>query len=549
MQEELPQEFLEKLLFLGSISQKTNLQPTPSKYFTYNTSKLARSSDFESRNHALIPRFPMDYLGSEYKSLFLPCTPAKEIMMQGTNLSDLDPCQKIEFIDKTADVLSFGFLKTSKSTGFSGYRSGRRSAIYYDSEKKKFYRLKGCGNDESGFVVSIGKVNLDPNSKEIRGCHYFHTVKRELFMTQEINTFLQEFGYETGNKSHGFWLYSEEIPPELNNVFPKIPKFCGVFETFGEKRVATHLFQGFEALWREIIRISDIIEGFLIDITSIFPKDRVLPGGDFVNTPVNFDLAVDETPLIDFFQCILEKKLVFPLNNGNHLIITKFLPEIIKNLKIKPPYSVIFEKIFESLFEANEGFDDFFKLAGILYGRIGFETGQIKEIFTKKKINWGYYYDHHPYLAHCNAHPNNFIVLPDDHPGVNLLAPLDFDLAFHQNEFININYDDKTYGEYDEQIFNDFVQNENISLELALTGLENMDNFQYCSMESEKIDNEKQTVFEATKILFRDCLRIFYLRGKSLKEEFSVEAIPWKKYKKIYDLIKLCLIITNDCLG
>jgi hypothetical protein len=75
----------------------------------------------------------------------------------------------------------------------------------------------------------------------------------------------------------------------------------------------------------------------------------------------------------------------------------------------------------------------------LIYGRLGYEIGRIKRIFIDNDFNWGYYRDHHRGLYHCNAHVNNFVVLPPGHP--NLLACIDFDLAFRKHEFISIEYD------------------------------------------------------------------------------------------------------------
>ena len=92
----------------------------------------------------------------------------------------------------------------------------------------------------------------------------------------------------------------------------------------------------------------------------------------------------------------------------------------------------------------------------MLYDRLGYEIGRIKRIFIDNEINWGFYRDHHKDLYHCNAHLNNFIILPENHH--NLLAPLDFDIAFMRNEFISIEYDQvtSTYGKFDERQWNWF---------------------------------------------------------------------------------------------
>ena len=60
-------------------------------------------------------------------------------------------------------------------------------------------------------------------------------------------------------------------------------------------------------------------------------------------------------------------------------------------------------------------------------------------------ISWGYFIDHNLFEPHCNAHPNNFIVLDlesNGDPAVSttpkLLAPLDFDMSYEFNGFVSI---------------------------------------------------------------------------------------------------------------
>jgi hypothetical protein len=61
--------------------------------------------------------------------------------------------------------------------------------------------------------------------------------------------------------------------------------------------------------------------------------------------------------------------------------------------------------------------------------------GEIKRLFCEYSINWGFFNDHGYF--HCNAHLNNFITkVPKQHQ--RLILPLDFDLAFIKDEFINI---------------------------------------------------------------------------------------------------------------
>lgn len=46
-----------------------------------------------------------------------------------------------------------------------------------------------------------------------------------------------------------------------------------------------------------------------------------------------------------------------------------------------------------------------------LLHRLGYEVGRVFRLLLQNEVNWGYYFDHDPFMPHCNAHPNNFIVL------------------------------------------------------------------------------------------------------------------------------------------
>ena len=93
-------------------------------------------------------------------------------------------------------------------------------------------------------------------------------------------------------------------------------------------------------------------------------------------------------------------------------------------------------------------------------------------------ISWGYFFDHSPFEPHCNAHPNNFLVLPSDQNSI--LAPLDFDFAYEKSNFISTFEEDKdNFGKYDESLFCSWINSETYELDKALQGEENMSNFAY----------------------------------------------------------------------
>jgi len=58
-------------------------------------------------------------------------------------------------------------------------------------------------------------------------------------------------------------------------------------------------------------------------------------------------------------------------------------------------------------------------------------VGCILKIMIMNGFNWGYFCDHNQYMPHCNAHTNNFIIIE----GSQLLAPVDFDMAFFREDY------------------------------------------------------------------------------------------------------------------
>lgn len=90
-----------------------------------------------------------------------------------------------------------------------------------------------------------------------------------------------------------------------------------------------------------------------------------------------------------------------------------------------------------------------------LFARIGWEVGEIMRYFYVNRLNWGYYSDHDTSF-HCNAHPNNFVILPEGSD--RLIAPLDFDMAFFEEEFININEEEATFGQNDKGLFARYME-------------------------------------------------------------------------------------------
>jgi len=78
------------------------------------------------------------------------------------------------------------------------------------------------------------------------------------------------------------------------------------------------------------------------------------------------------------------------------------------------------------------------RLLMLIFTRVGAEAGKGMRLKDEALINWGSFADHNPFEPHCNAHPNNYVVtFPAITEHHNLLAMLDFDIAFDWDSFVS----------------------------------------------------------------------------------------------------------------
>ena len=153
-------------------------------------------------------------------------------------------------------------------------------------------------------------------------------------------------------------------------------------------------------------------------------------------------------------------------------------------------------------------------------------------------INWGYFNDHK--IDHCNAHLNNFVVL-EPKPNGELLAPLDFDLAFSREEFIQIDRESPLYGCNDPLNFEELLQGEFTALQLSISGMELM-NFKYGILKEENVEHYKML-----KYVLRDTLVREYINGflnRPLSE--TTLSIYNSSTELLRQLVSTSLIISMD---
>lgn len=417
---------------------------------------------------------PQSHLGQDYSNLYLPALPC------------------LDLISTAPGIPSTGYLKTCQSLStLTCLASGKRSAIL--ANDSSCLRLKGCGNMDSGFAKEL--MAYPESAYEIRGCCFLNTVIREQYLTWLINENLRNFGFFTGNKAKEYWKYRE-------SDFELIEKFCGVFETFGEKRLGSHLIVGLELMVNKFFK--DLPEDLVLDL---MPEDR----------RINFSTVkqIKHTgPLNESLRSWTEQGVY----KDSHLFVNI--------LKSSPDFFFVPDQTHEIQGQTINSKEIMQKISKISY-RIGWEAGLIKRILQDHEISWGYFIDHNPFEPHCNAHCNNFLVLG---PGnSNLLAPVDFDMAFRKEEFVSL-IEGEFYGKFDEQLFENWVNCERINLELTLAGQENMANFKYFNVSTSVVQT-----------LFKDLMVVGFREGFE-KAEFAFE---WKR-EEFEDVLKECLRFTEE---
>lgn len=164
-----------------------------------------------------------------------------------------------------------------------------------------------------------------------------------------------------------------------------------------------------------------------------------------------------------------------------------------------------------------------------LFTRIGYESGTVKRVMDENLISWGYFIDHNIFGPHCNAHPNNFLVLDlesPSNPNKCVIAPVDFDMSYDYETFVSIIPDDpKTYGTQDRNLYDGWTGMEKYELESTLGGLENMGNFKY---RDEAMEALRTPLMRAVETLFRDQMVLTYRRSydkvSSLEEREAYRA-------------------------
>jgi len=340
---------------------------------------------FGVRPAAAVDREP---LSQGHNNLVLPSVPAAPVISK--------PDLKVYDDDEEEGLLAEPLIKTitagSGCESIAAVQSGRRSAVL--RLRPGFWvRLKGCGDLYAGFPLAPAPQQ---GCVQLRGCMFAATAAREAAMTTEIAKVLEHARLATANTPLGWWVY-----PVVAALYPDVPRCCGLHITRGDRRLLTHVVAGLDQLLALLPPAS-------------FSSLRT-GGDDCTSTAMTCLLA--DPPLTD---AIFKDYVALEIADVHALPI---VPPLTIDQRWAPLWSRLIAEIVST--------QQLLLPLGFVYARLGWETGRVLRLLHDARISWGTYRD--ALATHCNAHPNNLVLILDD---MQWLAPLDFDMAFCERHYL-----------------------------------------------------------------------------------------------------------------
>ena len=557
----------EEQIFYGVIT--VYLYPCTGENNIFDIDNIIREElNEENIKKALQTLNDLSYINIKYKDYYLPCIPETNIKIKEKSDKEKNLDNKIKTLFSNPLIkFDLNMKRETKEfenvNKFIGIMSGKRSSIIKGKDGK-FYRLKGCGNYKKGFTILENYNDINFTKKEIRGCQFENNVFRELFYSYKIHKLLKKNNMFCANIPIGYFKYNNDIKfkdESLNdkniiiNEVPEIDKYCSIYETLGDRRLGTHLLKGIEIIIEAIIETAinefHINEESYNNIYMLFNEKRrkisinseyairevYLPEGltlkQWCNNPVYknkfYDNLISYKSLINYFDSNFDLNKIKKSSN----LIEKWSTILENKVTFKKDH---FKKIIDDLLKLQNLLSNKSLLEYLLdlFIRIGYETAKIKRILQDADFNWGTYNGQAPSDIFCSAHYNNFIVLSGNYS--YLLAPIDFDLAFEREFFVNNDKESKNFGKNDNSTFDNFLNREiNTLLFNIING-----------KESEYYLNQN------IEQKFKDI--IYFLLNDSLIESYmktfdKIELDNLEKYNQngiLEYLVKLSLILTYD---
>ena len=318
------------------------------------------------------------------------------------------------------------------------------------------YRLKGCGNNDEGFVIKYEiSRKTKKMTKQIRGSAWIHTAMRENYMTSHLANTLEKKGVLGANAAMGAYLYGPSNQPFGSEV--SVP-CCIVQETYGDRRLGTHVMSGLALLLPKLLKTESLN---LVELMKSFPKTRL-------NLNSADDPVVSTAALMSDHMIAVELHANNLVPDGTHGVSFNVKRDdslFAAGATIALPHRSLKRNDYPAQWTRNGSksmgkrwrrkwnelvseYNSLLPLAkgrsvlGYLYSRLGSDCGRIIREMHDLNVSWGTYQDEiciSDDQWHCNAHANNVVVLSEkDTIGNMFLGYLDLDMAFDDETYVSL---------------------------------------------------------------------------------------------------------------
>lgn len=401
----------EKILYFGS--NEVLLKKVPGKFINFQVDQYQIGNKIiknQTNCKLIVPEIPARDIEIKHKEInnnSESCSNCKSNKFDVLSLNNNQIFQNnASTLENYIQLFEVPLMKNSQGL-IKAFQSGIRSAVLLDNEI--FYRLKGCGNNYEGFIHR--ELSNQDQTFEIRGCSFDFTSLRELWYSNLImEKLLEERSWICGNKPLGYFSYKIESNDKINPC-------CGIFQTFGDRRLGDHVLLGIEML------LPMLVEDF--NAQDVFTSQRFID-----NEVVSTDMVV---------ICEGEFGGIVNLSQSDSLkeSYTKLRKKFTSTLIPKDYIENLIDEIEKGIKWIHNHPKGPKSLLSYIYYSLGHQISIIYHCLEKNDINWGTYSDALANM-HCNAHPNNFIILPPKFSkNHQWIAPVDFDMSFERSTFIH----------------------------------------------------------------------------------------------------------------
>ena len=467
-------------------SELVTLQAVPGEVVAFDPQAWVHDFSGEALSVAIDRVNLQTAVGEACADVVVPAVPARELR-----------CHSIERAprDWASPVAHGPYLKVAVADAPSARRitavaSGARSALMR-ADDGLWYRLKGCGNRDEGVVVRSNATGATGTAawRDLRGVAFQHTAIRELYWTARLASQLA-LTTPSVNAPRGRYLYSAPHAP-FGEADANMRPACIVQTTRGDRRLGTHVLAGLALLLPRIVDTERLRRGAAALRRDAFPSAR--PDPNEVSTAM---LASDH---------MIAKELFWAgVGADAHGLQWEALPRdaaCFANLHAGATTSTAAAGAGAALEVVAPSADDppppQWTLAGAeemapewrrrwraacdhlaavlaaspphsaeralpyLYATIGRECGAFLRALHAAGASWGTYQDTmcHEGQWHCNAHSNNFVLIPPEEAtppppqrqlqraaagaaaGASpppMLGYLDLDMAFDRETYVDL---------------------------------------------------------------------------------------------------------------